>query len=63
MWYELAKAFCLLLVIEGVMPFIAPGRWRQLAAKLAQIDDRTMRIIGFASMLTGAVLLFLIKHF
>jgi len=62
MWYELAKAFCLLLVIEGVMPFIAPGRWRQLAARLAEMDDRTMRIIGFASMLTGALLLFLIKH-
>jgi uncharacterized protein YjeT (DUF2065 family) len=63
MWYELAKAFCLLLVIEGVMPFIAPGRWRQLAVKLAEVDDRTMRIIGFVSMLTGAVLLFLIKLF
>lgn len=45
------------------MPFIAPGRWRQLAVKLAEVDDRTMRIIGFVSMLTGAVLLFLIKHF
>lgn len=63
MWYELAKAFALLLVLEGVMPFLAPGRWRQVAEKLAQIDDRTMRIIGGVSMLAGAGLLFLLKHF
>lgn len=63
MWYELAKAFCLLLVLEGVMPFIAPGRWRDVAEKLAQMDDRTMRIIGGASMLVGAGALFLVKHF
>lgn len=63
MWYELAKAFALLLVLEGVMPFLAPGRWRQVAERLAQIDDKTMRIIGGVSMLAGAGLLFLLKHF
>lgn len=62
MWYELAKAFCLMLVLEGVMPFIAPGRWRNVAEKLAQVDDRTMRIIGLASMLIGAGALFLLKN-
>jgi uncharacterized protein len=63
MWYELAKAFCLLLVLEGIMPFVAPGRWRQVAEQLARIDDRSMRIIGAVSMLVGAVLLFLVKKF
>jgi len=62
MWYELAKAFCLLLVLEGIMPFVAPGRWRQVAEKLARIDDRTMRLIGAISMLVGAGLLFVVKH-
>lgn len=63
MWYELAKAVCLLLVLEGVMPFIAPGRWRQMAQRLAQVDDRSMRIAGAVSMLAGAGFLYLLKHF
>jgi uncharacterized protein len=61
MWLDLAKAFCLVLVIEGIMPFIAPTRWRNLAQLMAQIDDRTMRIMGFSSMALGAVLLFFLK--
>ena len=61
MWLDLAKAFCLVLVIEGIMPFIAPARWRNLAQLMAQIDDRTMRIMGLSSMVLGAGLLFLLK--
>ncbi|MAT51994.1 MAG: DUF2065 domain-containing protein [Porticoccaceae bacterium] len=61
MWLDLAKALCLVLIIEGIMPFIAPTRWRNLAQLMAQIDDRTMRIIGFTSMAIGAGLLFLLK--
>jgi len=62
MWYELAKAFALLLVIEGILPFIAPRRWRTLAARLAQIDDKSMRVAGCISMLVGAGLLFVLKN-
>ncbi len=62
MWYELAKAFCLMLVLEGVMPFLAPARWRNMAEMLARVDDRTMRMIGLASMLIGAGLLFLLRN-
>ena len=62
MWYELAKAFCLMLVLEGVMPFIAPARWRNVAEMLAQVNDKTMRIIGLASMVIGAGLLFVLKN-
>jgi uncharacterized protein YjeT (DUF2065 family) len=61
MWHELAIAFCLMLVIEGILPFIAPGRWRRMLMMLDQIDDATMRWIGLASMLTGTVLLLIIN--
>jgi len=61
MWHELAVAFCLMLVIEGIIPFISPGRWRKMLLVLDQIDDNTMRIIGLGSMLTGTVLLLLIN--
>lgn len=62
MWLDLAKAFCLVLVLEGIMPFLAPSRWRRVAQTLARVDDRTMRVLGLVSMLIGAGLLFLLRN-
>ncbi len=50
-----------MLVLEGVMPFLAPGRWRNMAALLAQVDDRSMRMMGLFSMLFGAGTLYFIN--
>ncbi len=61
MWHELAVAFCLMLVIEGILPFINPGHWRNMLMMLDQIDDSTMRLIGLASMITGTILLLIIN--
>ena len=61
MLHELAVAFCLMLVIEGILPFIAPKRWRNLIMMLDEVDDTTMRLIGLGRMLTGTVLLLLIN--
>ena len=61
MLHEFAIAFCLMLVIEGILPFVAPGRWRNMLVVLNQIDDKTMRLIGLGSMLTGTGLLYLIN--
>jgi len=56
-WHELWIAFCLLLVIEGIIPFLYPQRWRQLVAQLAQISDISLRMVGFISMIAGTALL------
>lgn len=61
MWHDLALALCLMLVIEGIVPFLAPRRWRRMLLLLDQVDDNTMRLIGLASMLTGTTLLYLIN--
>jgi len=61
MWHDLGVAFCLMLVLEGMMPFLNPRRWRQMVATLATIDNRTMRFMGLASMLLGTGLLYLIN--
>lgn len=61
MWKELLQALCLVLVIEGIMPFLYPRRWRQLVATLAATDDRTLRLTGLASMVIGAGLLYLTR--
>ncbi|MDM3871567.1 DUF2065 domain-containing protein [Porticoccus sp. W117] len=60
-WQSLLQAICLMLVLEGIIPFLAPDRWRNMAKMLAQVDDRSMRIMGLVSMLIGAGLLFLIR--
>ncbi len=61
MWHELAIAFCLMLVLEGILPFIAPDRWRRMLQMMDQVDNTTMRGIGLASMLTGTILLLIIN--
>ena len=58
---DFATAVCLMLVIEGIMPFLAPRRWRNMVQVLATVDDRTMRTIGITSMLLGAGLLFILR--
>ncbi|MEH6650755.1 MAG: DUF2065 domain-containing protein [Motiliproteus sp.] len=60
LWRELLIAFCLMLVLEGVVPFLYPQRWRNMVQQLAVIDNRMLRIIGLASMLIGTGLLYLI---
>ena len=46
MWRELLIAFSLMLVIEGIIPFLYPTRWRQMVATLAGIDNSTLRLMG-----------------
>ena len=60
-WQELGVAFCLMLVLEGIIPFLYPQRWRQLVAQLARVNDKSLRMTGLASMLIGTVLLYLIR--
>ncbi|MGB1237249.1 MAG: DUF2065 domain-containing protein [Pseudomonadales bacterium] len=61
LFYQLATALCLVLVIEGILPFAYPARWRKLVAQIAQIDDATLRAIGFVSMLLGVVGLYIVR--
>jgi uncharacterized protein len=63
MWQMVLKAIALVLIIEGVTPFLYPIKWRQLVQQLSMIDNNTLRLIGFASMVLGVGLLYLIKDF
>lgn len=62
MWHELGVALCLVLVIEGIIPFLYPRRWKEMVSMLADVDDKTMRIVGLTSMLAGTALLYLINN-
>ncbi len=61
MWQELAVAISLVMIIEGLLPFIAPGRWREVILNVAQSNDRQIRIIGLVSMLSGLALLYWVR--
>ena len=53
----LLGAFALMLVIEGLLPFISPTRWRGVFESAMKMSDGQIRFIGLASMLAGLVLL------
>lgn len=60
-WNDLWAAFALYLVLEGVMPFASPGGMKRALAQLSQLDERTLRVAGFLSMVAGAVLLYFVR--
>ncbi len=59
-WQQFLIAFSLVLVLEGIIPFLYPSRWRRLVVQMAAMDDKTMRIIGLVSMLCGVGLLMIV---
>lgn len=60
-WNDLLSALALVLVFEGIMPFISPQGWRNTMLQASQLPDKTLRGIGFGSMLIGVVLLYLMR--
>lgn len=59
MWEDLFRALALLLVIEGIMPFVGPDKWKQTMLQASQLPNNVLRGIGLASMLLGVILLYL----
>lgn len=58
MWNELLIALALMLVIEGVLPFLSPDTFRRTLVTMLRLDDRGLRLTGLASMLIGLALLY-----
>ncbi|MEY2689921.1 MAG: hypothetical protein RL375_4121, partial [Pseudomonadota bacterium] len=53
----LLLAVALVLVLEGLMPFISPVRWRQVFEQVLRMSDGQIRFLGLASILSGLVLI------
>lgn len=58
---DLLNALALVLVIEGILPFLSPRAMRNMMTQMIQLEDRTLRITGLFSMLTGLGLLLLLR--
>jgi uncharacterized protein YjeT (DUF2065 family) len=54
-------AFALMLVIEGILPFLFPMQWRETFRRITQLSDGQIRFFGLSSMLAGLLLLFFSK--
>lgn len=61
MWNDLCAALALVLVLEGILPFLNPGRWREAMRMIGSLEDHSLRVMGGASMLAGVVLLFVVR--
>ena len=57
-WQELLVGLSLVLVIEGLIPFASPGRYRRLVEVISKIEDSRLRIAGGACMFAGLLLLY-----
>ena len=51
----------MMLVVEGIVPFLLPELWRETFRKLVTLTDGQLRFIGLTSMLSGLLLLYWIK--
>jgi uncharacterized protein YjeT (DUF2065 family) len=54
-------ACALVLVIEGLMPFISPARWRQVFQQVLQLSDGQIRFIGLCSIVVGLLAMMLLS--
>lgn len=58
----LLTALALMLIIEGVLPFLAPGLWRETFRRITEMSDGQVRFIGLTSMIAGVLLLLLLSR-
>ena len=62
-WTEILTAFALVLIIEGMVPFVGPRKYRQIVAQMAMLSDNHLRTVGLVVMIAGVVLLFVVRGF
>ena len=58
----LIMALALMLILEGVLPFLAPNLWRDTFRRITQMSDGQIRFIGLTSMLAGLMLLYIVRQ-
>lgn len=60
MWESIIPALALVLVIEGMLPFLSPKGWRDAMSQASRLPDNVLRSLGFVSMLAGVIILYLV---
>lgn len=60
-WSDLLAALAILLVLEGLLPFGNPGATKRVFGQLSQMGERELRVAGLVSIVTGLLVLFLVR--
>ena len=61
MWQELLVAIGMVLVIEGVLPFVNPAAYRRMIMALSKLEDGQIRFAGLTVMVAGCVVLYVLR--
>ena len=61
-WSEILTALALVLVIEGMLPFISPQKYREMVMEITRLSDNRIRNVGLAVMVAGLLLLFFVRN-
>ena len=56
-WVILASAIALVLIVEGLLPFLSPGAWHRVFERALQMTDGQIRLLGLSSLLAGTLIL------
>ena len=62
MWNLLLGALALMLVIEGLLPFLSPTAWRRVFERATRMSDGQIRFLGLSSMIAGLAMLLVFWH-
>ncbi|MHB8622899.1 MAG: DUF2065 domain-containing protein [Sulfuricaulis sp.] len=62
MWHDLWIALALMLIVEGVFPFLSPEALRKALVAIHEMSDSQLRFAGLTSMLLGVVSLYIINR-
>jgi len=60
-WDALWTALALVLVLEGLFPFMSPGAWKRMFVRLLDLQDGQLRFFGLCSMVLGLILFWLVS--
>jgi len=62
MWNDLLSALALMLVLEGLLPFLSPRGFREKMLSVLEMSDSTIRFASLTAMLAGVLLLYIVKN-
>lgn len=61
MWHDFLAALALVLVIEGIFPFLRPTSWKRMMSVISEQNDQSLRVFGLSCMLLGVGLLYVVR--
>ena len=53
----IASAVALVLILEGLLPFLNPGAWRRVFERALEMTDAQIRLVGLGSLIAGVLIL------